>query len=81
MNTLFLFVGIVLIILGLVMHGSRAGYFTFIVRPSTIISLAIIITVVILGVRAIRSETNTSNIYNEIASPQNDSAFAHASSR
>jgi hypothetical protein len=52
------------IILGLVMYGSRAGYFTFIVRPGAIVSLAIVITILVLGIRAARAETNEAFILN-----------------
>jgi hypothetical protein len=46
MTSLFIaFVGALLIVLGLVMSGSRAGYFYFVVGPKTVVILAACVTV------------------------------------
>jgi hypothetical protein len=64
------------IILGLVMYGSRAGYFTFIVRPGAIVSLAIVITILVLGIRAARAETNEAFILNSFPHCRSEPVFS-----
>jgi hypothetical protein len=64
MSVLIMFAGIVLIILGLVFMASRAGYLIFIVRPSTIVWLSVMVAIAFLCVREANAETNESFILN-----------------
>jgi hypothetical protein len=79
MNALFLLVGITLVVLGVVMRANRAGYLTFIIRPSTIVLLAIVIAIFVLGARAAKAETNYAFILNSFPHCKSEPVFSHYS--
>lgn len=62
MNTVLMFVGMMCIVLGLIMRANREGYLAFIVRPSTIVILAVGLTVLFLSLRAAKAETSDAYI-------------------